>query len=69
MSVKAWDAGFDMERHAFLSGYYRAYLYGAHRCYRCEKCALDEGADGTIGTIGKTKRKSPVKDITEPRKP
>jgi predicted metal-binding protein len=43
MSVKACDAGFDMERHAFLSGYYKAYLYGAHRCYRCEKCALDEG--------------------------
>jgi predicted metal-binding protein len=43
MSVKACDAGFDMERHAFLAGYYKAYLYGAHRCYRCEKCALDEG--------------------------
>lgn len=43
MSVKACDAGFDMERHAFLSGYYKAYLYGAHRCYRCEKCVLEDG--------------------------
>lgn len=43
MSVKACDVGFEMERHAFLSGYYKAYLYGAHRCYRCETCALEEG--------------------------
>jgi len=51
-SLKACDAGFDMERHAFLSGYYKAFLYGAHRCYRCEVCALDEG---------RTKCKLPVK--------
>lgn len=60
MSVKACDAGFEMERHAFLSGYYNAYLYGAHRCYRCEKCVLDEGADGAKGTIGKTTCRFPV---------
>ncbi|MDW5562898.1 MAG: DUF2284 domain-containing protein [Methanomassiliicoccus sp.] len=52
MSVKACDAGFDMERHAFLAGYYKAYLYGAHRCYRCDTCALEEG---------KTKCRFPVK--------
>jgi predicted metal-binding protein len=43
MSVRACDAGFEMERHAFLAGYYKAYLYGAHRCYRCETCGVEEG--------------------------
>ncbi len=52
VSLKVCDAGFDMERHAFLSGYYKALLYGAHRCYRCETCALEEGT---------TKCKFPVK--------
>lgn len=52
LSVKVCDVGFEMERHAFLSGYYKAYLYGAHRCYRCDVCALEEG---------KTKCKFPVK--------
>jgi predicted metal-binding protein len=32
-----------MERHAFLSGYYKAFTYGAHRCRKCDVCALDEG--------------------------
>lgn len=43
-STKACDIGFEMERHAFLAGYYKAYLYGAHRCYRCDACALEEGS-------------------------
>jgi predicted metal-binding protein len=51
VSLKVCDVGFDMERHAFLAGYYKALLYGAHRCYRCDVCALEEG---------KTKCKFPV---------
>lgn len=52
VSLKICDAGVDLERHAFLSGYYKAFLYGAHRCYRCETCAVEEG---------NTKCKLPVK--------
>lgn len=51
VSLKICDTGFEMERQAFLSGYYKAFVYGAHRCYRCEVCALEEG---------KTKCKFPV---------
>ena len=42
VSLKVCDIGFDMERHAFLSGYYKAFLYGAHRCYRCDVCAVEQ---------------------------
>ncbi len=45
MSTKVCDIGFEMERHAFLAGYYKAYLFGAHRCYRCETCVIEEGKD------------------------
>ena len=61
VSRKACDAGFEMERHAFLSGYYKALLYGAHRCYRCEVCALEEGVGIADGAVGQTKCKLPVK--------
>jgi predicted metal-binding protein len=43
LSLKVCNATIAMERHAFLSGYYKAYSYGAHKCYRCEACALAEG--------------------------
>jgi predicted metal-binding protein len=51
LTMHVCDAIFDMERHAFLAGYYKAFSYGAHRCRRCEVCALAEG---------KTKCKFPV---------
>jgi predicted metal-binding protein len=51
LTMHVCDAIVHMERHAFLSGYYKAFSYGAHRCRRCEVCALDEG---------KTKCKFPV---------
>jgi predicted metal-binding protein len=31
-----------MSRHAFLSGYYKAFSYGAHRCRRCDACAVTD---------------------------
>lgn len=43
LSLHVCKAAFDMERHAFLSGYYKAFSYGAHRCRKCDVCALAEG--------------------------
>lgn len=60
LSLKVCNATLAMERHAFLSGYYKAFSYGAHKCYRCEACALAEGADDAAGTVGKSKCKFPV---------
>ena len=45
LSLHVCDEIIKMERHAFLSGYYKAFSYGAHRCRRCEVCALAEGQD------------------------
>jgi predicted metal-binding protein len=45
LSLHVCNAAFAMERHAFLSGYYKAFSYGAHRCRRCDVCALAEGKD------------------------
>ncbi len=42
LSLHVCKAVFDMERHAFLSGYYKAFSYGAHRCRKCDVCALAE---------------------------
>ncbi len=42
LSLHVCNAACDMERHAFLSGYYKAFSYGAHRCRRCEVCAIAE---------------------------
>lgn len=42
LSLHVCKAAFDMERHAFLSGYYKAFSYGAHRCRKCDVCALAE---------------------------
>lgn len=40
-------AALDMERHAFLSGYYKAFSYGAHRCRLCDVCAvMEKGGKG-----------------------
>jgi predicted metal-binding protein len=43
LSLHVCDEIIKMERHAFLSGYYKAFSYGAHKCRRCEVCALAEG--------------------------
>jgi len=45
LSLHVCDEIVRMERHAFLSGYYKAFSYGAHRCRRCEVCAVAEGKD------------------------
>ncbi len=45
LSLHVCDEIVKMERHAFLSGYYKAFSYGAHRCRRCDVCALAEGQD------------------------
>ena len=42
LSLHVCKAAIDMERHAFLSGYYKAFSYGAHRCRLCDVCALAE---------------------------
>jgi predicted metal-binding protein len=42
MSLHVCKAVFDMERHAFLAGYYKAFSYGAHRCRKCDVCAVME---------------------------
>lgn len=40
LSLHVCKAVYDMERFAFLSGYFKAFSYGAHRCRMCEVCAL-----------------------------
>ncbi len=47
LSLHVCNAVYDMERHAFLSGYYKAFSYGAHRCRRCDICAIAE--KGNVG--------------------
>jgi predicted metal-binding protein len=42
LSLHVCKAAYDMERHAFLSGYYKAFSYGAHRCRKCDICAVME---------------------------
>lgn len=37
------DATFKLERHAFLSGYYKAFGFGAYPCALCETCLPEEG--------------------------
>ena len=34
---------FDLERHAFLSGYYKALSYDIGTCKKCDKCAITQG--------------------------
>jgi predicted metal-binding protein len=46
LSLHVCKAVFDMERHAFLSGYYKAFSYGAHRCRKCDVCEVLEGGKG-----------------------
>ena len=43
MSLHVCKAIYDMERHAFLSGYYKAFSYGAHRCRKCDVCEAEKG--------------------------
>ncbi|MEF8873356.1 MAG: DUF2284 domain-containing protein [Candidatus Thermoplasmatota archaeon] len=33
----------ELERDAFLSGYYKAFAMGAGPCYLCEECKIEEG--------------------------
>ncbi len=42
LSIHVCDAVAAMERHAFLSGYHKAFSYGAHKCMRCQDCALKD---------------------------
>jgi len=42
LSLHVCRAIYEMERFAFLSGYYKAFAYGAHRCRKCDVCALYE---------------------------
>ena len=42
LSLHVCKAALDIERHAFLSGYYKAFSYGAHRCRKCDVCSLAE---------------------------
>ena len=37
------DVIFNLERHAFLSGCYKAFGFGAYPCSLCETCILKEG--------------------------
>ncbi|HIE30964.1 MAG TPA: DUF2284 domain-containing protein [Methanosarcinales archaeon] len=37
------DVIFKLERHAFLSGYYKAFGFGAYPCSLCETCLPEEG--------------------------
>ena len=46
LSLHVCKAVFDMERHAFLSGYYKAFSYGAHRCRLCDICDVMEERKG-----------------------
>jgi len=46
LSLHVCKAAYNMERHAFLSGYYKAFSYGAHRCRKCDVCAILEGEKG-----------------------
>jgi|AGTN01.3.fsa_nt_gi Predicted metal-binding protein len=34
---------FELERHAFLSGYYKAFSYDIGTCKKCEKCVVTDG--------------------------
>jgi len=40
LSLHVCDTVTAMERHAYLSGYHKAFSYGAHRCSRCQDCAI-----------------------------
>lgn len=44
LSIHVCDAVTAMERHAFLSGYHKAFSYGAHKCVRCPDCVLKDDA-------------------------
>ncbi len=33
----------DLEREAFLSGYYKAFALGAGPCHRCKVCHVEQG--------------------------
>jgi predicted metal-binding protein len=46
LSLHVCKAACEMERHAFLSGYYKAFSYGAHRCRLCEICDVMEDRKG-----------------------
>lgn len=43
LSLHVCRTAYEMERHAFLSGYYKAFSYGAHRCRRCDVCSISNG--------------------------
>jgi predicted metal-binding protein len=44
LSLHVCNAVFELEKHAFLAGYPKAFSLGAHRCRRCEACALGKGS-------------------------
>ena len=44
LSLYACNEVYDLERFAFLAGYYKAFSFGAHRCRRCEMCSISSGS-------------------------
>ncbi len=46
LSLHVCKAAYGMERHAFLSGYYKAFSYGAHRCRLCDICDVVQEGKG-----------------------
>ncbi|MDI6896126.1 DUF2284 domain-containing protein [Methanocella conradii] len=36
------DTVYELEQHAFYSGYYRALGFGAYPCYYCEECVAEQ---------------------------
>ena len=46
LSLHVCKATYNMERHAFLSGFYKAFSYGAHRCRLCDICDVMEEHKG-----------------------
>ena len=43
LSLVVHNTIYKLERHAFLSGYYKAFGFGAYPCALCETCLPEEG--------------------------
>ena len=44
LSLYVCNQSYDLERYAFLAGYYKAFSFGAHRCRRCEVCSIQNSS-------------------------
>jgi len=58
LSLRVCDTVASMERHAFLSGYHKAFSYGAHKCVRCQDCALKANPSSRACNFAKVARPS-----------